>query len=141
MIARIFIAIISFVFVMFSSFYFMKYHTMYNEIIIDEEMTLLAKEEAASQKDDKERAEKFRKYLEALFVSTGDVSQVSNEDGSVIVLEKSDDLQLKRDRYVKAINELEKRKEKHGIIIIFSSLVFIFSTVSFLRKKYKVIAQ
>lgn len=126
MISRIFIASISFSFVMFSSFYLMKYHTMYNKIIISDEMLSLAKQEAASQEDGKEKADKFRKYLEALFVSTGHVSQVNNENGSVIILEQSEDLQLKRDRYVKAINELEKRKEKHGIVIIFTSLVFIF---------------
>lgn len=140
MISRIFIASISFSFVMFSSFYLMKYHTMYNKIIISDEMLSLAKQEAASQEDGKEKADKFRKYLEALFVSMGHVSQVNNENGSVIILEQSEDLQLKRDRYVKAINELEKRKEKHGIVIIFTSLVFIFSTASLLRKKYKVLA-
>lgn len=138
MIARASIIILSFVFSMVFSFYFIKYYTMYNEIVISDEMIQLAKVEADSQENGKVKEAKYEKYLEALFVSRGEVSNFSRDDGSILTIDPSGELLLKRERYVKSINELERRKMKNGLIAIVSSIIFFFSSISFFRRKHKV---
>lgn len=134
---RIVMVIVSFVSSMICSFYFAKYSTMYSEILMTDDMISLAKNEATAKDGENKDDIRYIKYLEALYVAKGEVTNITISNGNVLILEPSDDLELKREKYVKSISELERRRMKNGIIAIISSVIFLFFSVSLIKRKYK----